>query len=358
MKNLTKLFVAVALLFAGFACTTDVTEDLGVNPADQTTLTISLEQSRTQLGEKAGEVYPLYWSEGDQISVNGVESNALSVSGNSATATFTIPGTLNAPYCIAYPAAAEGKVRFADQQSYTEGTFSNGASTMYGYSENGIGVQLNHLTGVLKIGVTGSKTLSYAQISTVDRAAIAGEFALDFASGEIEATATSKGVINYSFGEGVELSSTPTYIHVAVPAGKYEELYVTLYDNEGGVMYATVKANDEKPLAAGAVREFSNNIAYKANASVFVIKDKESLKAFAAEAATSEKNALFVADVDMTGETWTPIEGYTGTILGNGYAIKGMTAPLFGTTSASIKGLHLTEVNIKVMMQKVALLSI
>ena len=346
MKNLTKMFVAVAVLLTSFACTTDVTKDLGVVAEGQTTLTLSLEESRTQLGVKAGEVYPLYWSDGDKISVNGVESNALSVSGNSATATFTIPGNLTAPYCIAYPAAAEGKVLFADEQSYTEGTFSNGASTMYGYSEEGVGAQLNHLTSVLKIGVTGSKTLSLAQISNVDRTPIAGAFDIDFAKGEVSATATSKEVISYSFGEGVELSKEPTYMHIAVPAGKYEELYVTLYDTDGGVMYATVKAGDKKPLTAGAVREFSNNIAYDANASVFVIKDKESLKKFAAEAATSEKNALFVADVDMTGETWTPIEGYTGTILGNGYAIKGMTAPLFGTTSASIKGLHLTEVNI------------
>ena len=50
MKNLTKIFVAVAALFVGFACTTDVTEDLGVNLGGQTTLTISLEESRTQLG--------------------------------------------------------------------------------------------------------------------------------------------------------------------------------------------------------------------------------------------------------------------------------------------------------------------
>ena len=347
MKNLTRIFFAIAALVA-VSCTTDATEDLAANfeGGGKTTITLSLESSRTQLGEAVNGLYPVAWSANDAISVNGIKSTSIAIDSNASVASFSFSGVLNYPYAVAYPAAGEGKVLFADQQSYTEGTFTNGAATMYGYAEAEGSLSLKHLTGVLKIGVTGSKTLSYAQISTVDRAAIAGEFALDFASGEIEATATSKGVINYSFGEGVQLSSTPTYLHVAVPAGKYEELYVTLYDNEGGVMYATVKANDEKPLAAGAVREFSNNIAYKANASVFVIKDKESLKAFAAEAATSEKNALFVADVDMTGETWTPIEGYTGTILGNGYAIKGMTAPLFGTTSASIKGLHLTEVNI------------
>ena len=96
MKNLAKLFMAVAVLFAGFACTTDATEDIGVNVGGQTTITISLEESRTQLGEKADGVYPLYWSEGDQISVNGVASSALA-EGGSATATFSFEGTLEHP---------------------------------------------------------------------------------------------------------------------------------------------------------------------------------------------------------------------------------------------------------------------
>ena len=347
MKNLMKIFTVIAALVAA-SCTTDVTEDLSANvgAVGQTEIVLSLEESRTQLGEKAGDLYPLYWSEGDKISVNGVESNALSVSENSAVATFTVTGALTTPYCIAYPAAAKDEVVFADQQSHTEGTIANGTSTMYAYSENGGGVAMKHLTGILKIGVTGDKTLSYAQISTVDRAPIAGAFTLNFESGEVAATSTAKELIGYSFGEGVALSSTPTYLHVAVPAGVYEELYVTLYDTEGGVMYATVKAGDNKPLAAGMVREFSNTLIYAPNASVFVIRDKESLKAFAAEAATLEKDALFVADVDMTGEAWTPIEGYAKSVLGNGYSIKGLTAPLFGTTSASIKGLHLTDVAI------------
>ena len=352
MKNLTKIFVAVAALFAGFACTTDVTEDLGVAVGGQTEIVLSLEESRTQLGEKAGEVYPLYWSAGDKISVNGVESAGAEVSANSAVASFTLPGTLTTPYSIAYPAAAEGQVLFAAEQSYVEGTFSNGASTMYGYSENGGGVQLNHLTGVLKIGVTGSAKLVLAQISTVDRKPIAGAFALDFTTGELTATSASQELIAYSFGEGVALSAEPTYLHVAVPAGVYNELYVTLYDEDGGVMYATVKAGDEKPLTAGNVREFSNAIVYTPNTSVFVVKDVASLKEFAAQAATLEKDVLFVADVDLTGEAWTPIEGYAGTINGNGYAIKGLTAPLFGTTSASFKGLHLKDVNINVENQQ------
>ena len=347
MKNLTRIFFAIAALVA-VSCTTDATEDLGIqlNGVGQTTLTISLEESRTQLGEAVNGLYPVAWSANDAISVNGIKSTSIAIDSNASVASFSFSGVLNYPYAVAYPAAGEGKVLFADQQSYTEGTFTDGAATMYGYAEAEGSLSLKHLTGVLKIGVTGDKTLAYAQISNVDRAPIAGEFALNFANGEVSPTETSKGVISYSFGEGVALSSEPTYIHVAVPAGVYDALYVTLYDNEGGVMYATVKADNEKPLTAGNVREFSNSIAYTPNSSVFVIKDVETLKAFATAAPTLTEDALFVADIDMTGETWTPIEGYAGTINGNGYSIKGMTAPLFGTTSASIKGLHLTDVNI------------
>ena len=344
MKKFAKIFVAVAGLFVGFACTTDVTEDLGVNLGGQTTVTLSLEESRTSLGAEVNGLYPVVWSGDDDISINGVKSSSIAVASNAAVATFSFNSVLSYPYEVAYPAAAEGKVVFADQQSYTDGSFVDGAAVMYGYAEATGALSLKHLTGVLKIGITGSKTLSYAQISTADRAPIAGEFEIDFTTGEVTPTKSSKEIIGYSFPEDLVLASVPQYIHVAVPAGVYDELYVTLYDTDGGVMYATVKADDSKPLAAGKVREFSNAIPYEANASVFVVKDQSSLLDFASQAASLDKDVLFVNDVDMTDVAWTPIEGYSKTVLGNGYAINGLTAPLFGTTSASIKGLHLKDV--------------
>ena len=167
MKNLTRFFLAVVALFA-CACATDTTEDLGVElcGAKQTTFTLSLEESRTQLGEKVDGFYPLAWSEGDKISINGVESAEAVISeSNPANATFTTDASLKAPYCIAYPAAPTGQVLFAEKQAYTSNTtFGSGVATMYGYSEDGLGVQLNHLTGVLKIGVVGSAKLAMAQI--------------------------------------------------------------------------------------------------------------------------------------------------------------------------------------------------
>ena len=353
MRSLTKLFVAVAVLFAGIACTTDVTENLGVAVGGQTEITLSLEESRTQLGAEVDGIYPVSWCEGDAISINGIESHSITIANDGKVATFTFNGVVNYPYCIAYPATTEGKVIFAAEQNHTEGTFDNGAATMYGYAEAESGISLQHLTGVLKIGVTGDKTLTRAQISNVNRAPIAGEFAFDFAKGVATPTASSKGVIDYSFGNGVKLSSEPTYIHVAVPAGTYDELYVTLYDNEGGVMYATVNASDEKPLTAGTVRKFTNAIEYVADTTSFIIKDKESLLAWAAQAETSDGTAVMVADIDMTGEAWTSVgEGFTGTFRGNGHSIKGLTAPLFGETNAAgIIGVHLVDVDINSVNQ-------
>jgi hypothetical protein len=232
MRKLTKFFMAVVLLGA-YACTTDTTKDLGANLGQGATeITISIEESRTQLGSEADGLYPLYWSEGDQISVNGLSSNELTAEeAGKASAKFSVQGLTAETYYIAYPAAGEGQVIFAKDQVHTSNTtFGSGVSTMFGKCNAGEYVTMQHLTGVLKIGVTGSATLTHAQISTVDRAPIAGVFDFDFDNEFITATEQSEVAINYSFGEGVTLSSDPTYLHVAVPAGEYNEQNdVTLY---------------------------------------------------------------------------------------------------------------------------------
>ena len=350
MKHLSRVFLAVAAVFAGVACTTDVTEDLGVNGLGQTKIVLSLDGTRTQLGEKAGDLYPVYWSEGDQISVNGVASNALTAAqAGSSVAAFTVSGT-HTTFNIAYPAAEANQVLFAATQAHTSNTtFASGAATLYGVGSAEQHVELHHLTGVLKIGVTGSATLTHAQISTVDRTPIAGAFDIDFTNGDVTPSATAVSTINYSFGEGVALSDATTYIHVAVPAGEYDEVYVTLYDDANGAMYAVVKADSTKPLAAGCVREFRNAIAYAPNANVSLIKDAASLKSWAASAAKSSADAVMIADVDMSNEVWTPVDGFSGNFLGNGYAIKGLKAPLLGvTTTRGIKGLHLIDVDMEI----------
>ena len=350
MKKLTKIFVAVAVLAASFACTTYVTDELSVAVDGQTTITLSLEESRTQLGEKAGDLYPLYWSEGDKISVNGVTSNTLSVSEPTASAKFTVSASLSAPYQIAYPAAHAGQVLFAAKQTHVDNTtFASGVSTMYGYSKSGLGAQMVHLTGVLKIGVTGSATLTKAIVSTVNRTPISGAFDIDFTSGKVTPSASATSTIEYEFATPVALSSEPTYMHIAVPEGIYEELYVTLHDNAGGAMFATIKADENKPLSAGDIREFYSNIKYVAKSDATLIGNADQLIAWASSASSSKKNAFLIADIDMTGKSWTPVGDFAGSFIGNGFAIKGLKAPLFGISNVPvIKGVHLTDIDMTI----------
>lgn len=263
-----KIFTTLTAAFIALSCATDATEGIRFDEQSfvaESSITLSLEGSRTQLGERVGEGFPLFWSEGDKISANGIESaEAVIDENNLSRATFNFSEELNGTLNIAYPAAPEGKVIFAAEQSHAgNSTFGNGVSTMYGVATNG-GVELKHLTGVLKIGIVGSATLAKVQISAADETPISGTFDCDFTSGTIAPTAEAKSVITYSFGDGVQLSSTPTYVHIALPAGEYSLLRMRLYDSEGGIMVAEVRAPSSKPIKAGFVREFSNNIPYKA----------------------------------------------------------------------------------------------
>ena len=346
MKKLTKFFFVAAALFAGFSCTTDATDDLGVNVGGQTTLTVSLEESRTQLGEKADGVYPLYWSEGDQISVNGVASNALSEGGNAA-ATFTFEGALNHPYNVVYPASVANEVTFPAVQSYVAGTFATGAAPMYGYAESAEStIQMHHLAGALRFDVSGEATLSSIVVEAAN-GSLSGTYTVDCATGALSAKeSTLSNSVTLTFGEGLALGATATPIYVAVPAGNYGMVSVSLYSTANEVM--TVKFDTtSKPVVAGVVREFAPiTYAGVVDNSDFVIDSKDALIRFAAN---PTRNAVVTANIDMTGYDWTPIDGFAHSFDGGNFEIKGLNDALFRYTSATeIKDVKLVDVNITV----------
>ena len=346
MKNFAKLFVTVAVLAAGIACTTDVTEELGV-AGGQTTLTVSLEESRTQLGEKADGIYPLYWSANDQVSVNGVASNNLSSDeAGAANATFTFAGELAHPYNVIYPASAANEVTFPAAQEYTVGTFASGVAPMYGYVANaGEAVQMYHLAGALRFDATGEAVLS-SLVVEAERGNLAGTYAIDCSTGALtvkEGTTSNK--VTLTFGEGLALGAEATPIYVAVPAGEYGLVTVTLTATSGEKMVAKFDAS-AKAVSAGIVREFAP-FAFTANVSEGEVIEIDSKDALIAFAANPTKSAKVTAAIDMSGAAWTPIENYGAfTFDGGNFEIKGLTAPLFGTAAATIKNVKLVDVAI------------
>jgi len=367
MKNLFKILLAVVAL-AVVGCTTDTTDDLAVDfnkGNGQTTITLSLDGTRTHLGAKGEEGYPLYWSKGDQIALNGVASAPLGeeFDGQSA-ATFTFEGDLTAPYNVVYPAPAEGVVAsveglypvvFPASQEYVEGGFADGAAPLYGYAgftadgdEVGA-IEIGHLTGVLRFAVKGETTLRTLTITT-ETGSIAGTFDVDCSNGSLTPQEGASNTVTMSFGTGLKLNAeTATPIYVTVPAGDYGKINVML-SSTTDIMKLTFDST-AKPVKAGVVREFAE-FAFAANASesdIYLIDSKESLIHFAEIASNFSPytTAKVVAPIDMTGVEWTPIEGFGEFVFDGGeQEIKGLSAPLFGSTAGIIKNVKLTDVAI------------
>ena len=360
MKQLSKIFLAVVALFA-YSCATDTTEDLGVQVDNgiQTSLTISLEGTKTHIGEKSGESYPLYWSEGDKIAVNGVASEALAAEADGqVSAVFEFKSELTYPYNIVYPSPTskidlelggvrtEGsqKVSFLAEQPYRAGSFAEGAAPLYGQiAAAGEAINLHHLAGVLRFAPKGEGVTLTSMTVTVENGKIAGDFAVDCSNGTLVAEADATNVVTVTFGEGLTLGADATPIYVALPAGEYGEIEVVLSTATDNM---AVKFNSvgEKAVKAGVIREFAE-FTYAATATneTFVIDSKEALISFASNPIGS---AVVTANIDMTGEAWTTIAEYGAhTFDGGNFEIKGLSAPLFGSVYGDIKNVKLVDVN-------------
>lgn len=75
MKN--RLFSSILLLsFKLIGCQTDNTAENSIGDNKGTILSVGLTKTRTVFGNQIDEIYPVYWSDGDRIVVNGLSSKA------------------------------------------------------------------------------------------------------------------------------------------------------------------------------------------------------------------------------------------------------------------------------------------
>ena len=269
MKNFWFALVAFALSVAG--CTTPSAEDGGtIANGKITSLTLSIQSTRTSLGEKVDDTYPVFWSEGDRIAINGTASDEAVISAESkAVATFNVNAVLDTPYHITYP-YSEGvspKVVFPAEQVYTEGTFAQGCAPMCGYSaSNSNDVKLNHLAGILRFPVKASSEgvmLDKVVVTSHNGEEISGEFEVDCAAATIAASTNASNSIIYSLPDNFTLSTSKESIfHITLPAVEVGQCSIEFVEPSGKKMTALWDGNSVK---AGIVKEFKT-ITYKQGA--------------------------------------------------------------------------------------------
>ena len=267
MKKLILLF---AVAISAICCHKDKVQDSAMDNNGRTLLNLSISQTRTSLGEKVGDNYPTYWSEGDRIVVNGIVSECAIIDENKISASFEIPSSnLAMPYNITYPysegslcAENRATVVFPSVQDFVEGSFGVGYAPMYGYCKQS-STTMNHLAGVLRLAINGSTTLSKIEIVASEDIALAGEFEVDCQTGAITAiTDSTTNKIEYAVNQPLSTSETK-YFHIISPYGNLGECKVIVTDSNNSTMVLKLDGSNIKP---GIVREFKP-FTFKANAS-------------------------------------------------------------------------------------------
>lgn len=260
MKNLTKVLLALTTLLT-FSCSTYAIDDIHSNKNSISSITITLEGTRTQLGEKVGENYLVYWCDGDRIAINGYCSHEANINtDNKSCATFNFDTALSHPYSIIYPYSNNAStVEFPAIQRYAKNTTESGTLPMYGYAEiSNNKATINHLSGILRFPIKASNenTILSKVVITSSTARLAGEFTINCTNGELTPSSSASNIITYNLPENFALStSTESIFHIALPAGETGACTVEFVEKSGEKMTASWS---DKNLKAGIVREFKS----------------------------------------------------------------------------------------------------
>ena len=307
--------------------------------------------TKTVLGAKNGDTYPVYWSPEDVITLNGTAATEFTPSDDNTTAAAKFKVTnLAAPYNFLYGGVSgtSNQVSFPSTQTYVEGSFDPAAMPMYASVKNVNGnVTFSHVASLLKFSFTGTNQINSINLSA-GKQALAGNFTIGTTDGVLNGTLTS-GASNsnlvYNFGGDKQLSQTPFVFYVAVPAGTYEDgITLEVIDNDSGHMTVKVMNTEEtNTIAAGKVREFEN-VVYTPTKELNLIQisSEATLQQFATRVAAGENtlNARVIADFTVSS-SWTPVEDYKGIFDGNGKTISGLDNPLFNVLGGVVKNLTL-----------------
>lgn len=268
MKNFLLLLFAFALLAVGCQNPSD---DTTIQTGETSILSVSLEQTRVSLGAKGDDgIYPVYWSAGDKIVVNGILSDVAEIDAvNKASAKFTFSeSVISHPYHITYPyctstTADKSVVEFVAEQTYSENALTS--VPMCGYIANsGDGVVLNHLAAILHFPVKASTegvVLDKVVVTSTSGAKLSGKFEVDCQTATTSAMEGCGSVVTYYLPDNFTLSTTTASdLFIVLPAVEVGACIVEFVETSGEKMVKDWTPS--KPLSKGVVREFAP-ITYK-----------------------------------------------------------------------------------------------
>lgn len=336
MKKISMILGSALMMLTG--CTTDITKEVATND-NKVVIDLSADATRTSLGDKNPDsTYPVLWSAGDKIAVNGIVSEPLAAEYDGRThAQFTVTG-VTAPYNVIYPAEvlqSDGKtVKISEIQEYVAGSFAQGAAVMAGHFETSQG-ELKNLCGFVKVSIlkgNEDKTIKSIALQSNNRETMSGTFTVNYTNAALTAT-SGNDFVRITAADGISLADGKADVVIAIPAGNYAKgfsIIITSTDgmitkkkayNSGGV---TIKASTLLEMP-----DITFNPTLGLDAATGITTAKQ-LQAFLDTASVGAydifKNAngevLLGSDIDLSGVTLTSATQFDGIFNGQGYAIK------------------------------------
>ena len=303
-------------------------------------------ETRTVLGPKSAGAYPILWSAGDRITVNGIQSRELPLlDAGAKTATFHFEESISAPYNVLYGGVpgTDNTIEIPEVQVYAEANIRNGYAPMYAASSEA-GFSMNHLSGILSLPVKGDATLTGLTLTAPDGTPVAGRYRLEkdgaLFSGETTVQAGSAQVHLTLPDGGVDISAGKTFCFAVHPGTFSKGLSLDIYASDGSRMNLCLLPGGT--VSKGSVYEFPQTTFTPNVTSVIPISSYAELKAFCQRVATGEKylHARLMADIAVDSH-WTPLDGFSGDLDGGGHTISGLRKALFNELLGSVRNLTL-----------------
>lgn len=273
----TRIFFVLAVIGLLASCAKEqaiqnenVLPDGQGTPAGVTTLTVGLtepealapQNTKTHMDIVVMEgKHKVYWSNGDQIAVNGVSSEPLSeIPEYSQTADFNFDAVLSTPYSIVYPAsiyADATHVALPAIQDYRAGGFAEGMYPMAGCSADGQGITLGYPCAMVKISVlraaadADEDNLIAVRFKGRNDEQVCGSFAIDYETATLTATSSAAADKEVRVIKTMETSTASACVYyVVVPAGTYSNGFdIIVQDVNGHIM--TQSKTESTTLVAG-----------------------------------------------------------------------------------------------------------
>ena len=374
MKTRYFYWLAAAALMAG--CAKESLDNQIEISGEKTVLTVELTpQSKTHMDLVSIEgKHKVYWSNGDQLSLNGVASDPLAdlKDAYQQEASFTFEGLLSAPYKLLYPASAwvdATHITLPAVQDYRAGGFAEGMNPMSGYSADGSNVSLSHLCAILKISVkraaddADEDNLVSVRFKGRNDEQVSGSFTIDYENATLTGASSSADDKVVKVVKSLATSTeTAAVYYVVVPAGTYSNGFdIIVQDANGHIM--TKSKTSSKELVAGHLYNMAEFDFVPTGTELGIeISSAEQLIAFAAAYNNKEFEdlgdepliATITADLTFDAETSAAFNAtggigmknnlygatedyyFGGIVYGGGHTISGLTAtvPIFAATGS------------------------